>query len=67
MNDTQNHGTTLTDGITRLGLTYLVPETHHSKIITSIMEPSNRKYNFDICMIFFTNKDSPSILVKLIH
>jgi 2-aminoethylphosphonate-pyruvate transaminase len=45
--------TTLTDGITRLGLTYLVPETHHSKIITSIIEPSNRKYNFDIMHDFF--------------
>lgn len=40
--------TTLTDGITRLGLTYLVPKTHHSKIITSIIEPSDKKYNFDI-------------------
>ncbi|MGG2090009.1 2-aminoethylphosphonate aminotransferase [Priestia aryabhattai] len=45
--------TTLTDGITRLGLTYLVPETHHSKIITSIIEPSDKKYNFDIMHDFF--------------
>ncbi|MES9765426.1 2-aminoethylphosphonate aminotransferase, partial [Priestia megaterium] len=45
--------TTLTDGITRLGLTYLVPETHHSKIITSIIEPSHKKYNFDIMHDFF--------------
>ncbi|WP_230931809.1 2-aminoethylphosphonate aminotransferase [Priestia sp. TSO9] len=45
--------TTLTDGITRLGLTYLVPEIHHSKIITSIIEPSHKKYNFDIMHDFF--------------
>jgi 2-aminoethylphosphonate-pyruvate transaminase len=45
--------TTLTDGITRLGLTYLVPEAHHSKIITSILEPSDEKYNFDIMHDFF--------------
>ena len=45
--------TTLTDGITQLGLTYLVPETHHSKIITSILEPSDKKYNFDIMHDFF--------------
>lgn len=45
--------TTLTDGITRLGLTYLVPKTHHSKIITSIIEPSDKKYNFDIMHDFF--------------
>lgn len=36
----------LIDGITRLGLSYLVPINHHSKIITSIIEPSNRNYNF---------------------
>ncbi|MEW4230563.1 2-aminoethylphosphonate aminotransferase [Priestia megaterium] len=45
--------TTLTDGITQLGLTYLVPKTHHSKIITSIIEPSDKKYNFDIMHDFF--------------
>ncbi|GAB1772730.1 2-aminoethylphosphonate aminotransferase [Priestia megaterium] len=45
--------TTLTDGITRLRLTYLVPKTHHSKIITSIIEPSDKKYNFDIMHDFF--------------
>jgi 2-aminoethylphosphonate-pyruvate transaminase len=37
---------TLIDGITKLGLTHLVPRTSHSKIITSIIEPQDKDYNF---------------------
>ncbi|MFS1512949.1 2-aminoethylphosphonate aminotransferase [Chengkuizengella sp. SCS-71B] len=33
-------------GISRLGLSYLVPEAHHSKIITAINEPDYSDYNF---------------------
>ncbi len=38
---------TLIDGIKMLGLTHLIPESHHSKIITSIVEPSLKKYDFN--------------------
>ncbi|NGQ93622.1 2-aminoethylphosphonate--pyruvate transaminase [Brevibacillus sp. SYP-B805] len=37
---------TLIAGITRLGLTHLVPIQHHSKLITAIREPSVEGYNF---------------------
>jgi 2-aminoethylphosphonate aminotransferase len=37
---------TLINGITRLGLTHIVPETNHSKILTSILEPDYDGYNF---------------------
>ncbi|NBI28677.1 2-aminoethylphosphonate aminotransferase [Chengkuizengella marina] len=36
----------LISGISRLGLSYLVPEAHHSKIITAIIEPDHAEYNF---------------------
>jgi 2-aminoethylphosphonate aminotransferase len=38
---------TLTDGITRLGLTYIVPKACHSKIVTSIVEPDRMGYHFE--------------------
>lgn len=37
---------TLTKGISRLGLRYIVPEKFHSKIITSILEPVCNGYEF---------------------
>ncbi|MFC7442587.1 2-aminoethylphosphonate aminotransferase [Laceyella putida] len=37
---------TLIKGIIRLGLTYIVPETCHSKIVTSIVEPDCANYDF---------------------
>ncbi|MFC3885407.1 2-aminoethylphosphonate aminotransferase [Bacillus songklensis] len=44
---------TLIEGITRLGLTHLVPKKHHSKIITSIIEPSYQNYEFNKMHDFF--------------
>jgi 2-aminoethylphosphonate aminotransferase len=38
---------TLIAGITRLGLNYIVPEKHHSKILTSILEPDCNGYDFN--------------------
>ncbi|MBU5591168.1 2-aminoethylphosphonate--pyruvate transaminase [Clostridium sp. MSJ-4] len=38
---------TLLEGLDRLNLTYLVKPECHSKLITSIIEPENPKYNFD--------------------
>lgn len=38
---------TLLAGIEELGLEYLIDREHHSKIITSIIEPKSEKYNFD--------------------
>ena len=37
---------TLIEGLSRLGLSYLVPMEHHSKIITAIVEPESENYNF---------------------
>lgn len=37
----------LIEGITRLGLKYLVDRKNHSKIITTIVEPQCDKYDFD--------------------
>lgn len=37
---------TLIKGIARLGLNHIVPEKHHSKIITSIFEPDCNGYDF---------------------
>jgi 2-aminoethylphosphonate-pyruvate transaminase len=37
---------TLITGIKRLGLTYLVPEIHHSRLMTSIIEPDCADYDF---------------------
>lgn len=47
---------TLIDGITRLGLSHLVKREHHSKIITSILEPANKNYNFKQMHDFFYSK-----------
>jgi 2-aminoethylphosphonate aminotransferase len=38
---------TLTKGISRLGLKYIVPEKHHSKIITAILEPDCGGFDFN--------------------
>ncbi|MBA4601840.1 2-aminoethylphosphonate aminotransferase [Thermoactinomyces mirandus] len=37
---------TLVAGIARLGLTYVVPESCHSKLVTAIVEPDHAQYNF---------------------
>lgn len=37
----------LADGIEKLGLSYLVDEANHSKIVTTIMEPQCDSYSFD--------------------
>lgn len=47
---------TLIGGITRLGLTYIVPERHHSKIITSIIEPNCSGYDFQKMHDYFYDK-----------
>jgi len=44
---------TLVNGLTRLGLKYLVPESAHSKIITSVAEPENEHYDFEEMHEFF--------------
>ncbi|KEQ22682.1 2-aminoethylphosphonate aminotransferase [Paenibacillus tyrfis] len=41
-----NSWTTLVNGITRLGLTYLVPDKYHAKIVTSILEPNCAAFHF---------------------
>ncbi len=38
---------TLIDGLEALGLTYLVPPKHHSRIITTIVEPGYPGYHFN--------------------
>jgi 2-aminoethylphosphonate aminotransferase len=48
---------TLINGITRLGLTYIVPEIHHSKIITAIVEPDCTGYDFQDMHNYFYSKD----------
>lgn len=47
---------TLINGIERLGLTYIVPKAHHSKIITSIIEPSLTNYDFNEMHDYFKNE-----------
>ncbi|WP_068619889.1 2-aminoethylphosphonate aminotransferase [Paenibacillus tuaregi] len=47
---------TLISGLARLGLTYIVPEEHHSKIITSIHEPACAGYDFKSMHDFFYSK-----------
>lgn len=47
---------TLLAGIEELGLEYLIDKEHHSKIITSIIEPKSEKYNFDEMHDFFFEK-----------
>lgn len=37
---------TLINGIERLGLTYIVPEAYHSKLLTAVVEPDSPEYNF---------------------
>ncbi|WP_018757263.1 2-aminoethylphosphonate aminotransferase [Paenibacillus terrigena] len=37
---------TIVDGITQLGLTFIVSKEHHSKIVTSIVEPDCSGYDF---------------------
>lgn len=37
---------TLIAGITRLGLTHIVPESCHSKLVTAIVEPDQDQYDF---------------------
>ena len=38
---------TLIEGMTKLGLKYIVPKECHSKIITAFIEPDNSKYDFN--------------------
>jgi 2-aminoethylphosphonate aminotransferase len=44
-------------GITRLGLTFIVPEAHHSKIITAIVEPDCPGYDFQSMHDYFYRHD----------
>lgn len=48
---------TLITGITRLGLTHIVPKKHHSKIVTSIHEPDCQGYNFQEMHDYFYERD----------
>lgn len=47
---------TLLEGIDALGLEYLIDKEHHSKIITSIIEPSTEAYDFNEMHDFFFEK-----------
>jgi 2-aminoethylphosphonate-pyruvate transaminase len=47
---------TLVRGLRRLGLTHLVAEEHHSKIVTSIVEPDCGRYNFQEMHDYFSEK-----------
>ncbi len=47
---------TLLEGVGALGLEYLVDKEHHSRIITSIIEPNTAKYDFDEMHDFFFEK-----------
>ncbi len=44
---------TLTDGIRRLGLTHIVNEDHHAKLVTALIEPDCTKYDFHAMHDFF--------------
>jgi 2-aminoethylphosphonate-pyruvate transaminase len=46
----------LLKGLDRLGLEYLIDKEHHSRIITSIIEPKSEKYDFDSMHDFFFEK-----------
>jgi 2-aminoethylphosphonate-pyruvate transaminase len=46
---------TLINGITRLGLTHMIPEPYHSKIVTSIVEPDCDGYDFQHMHDYFYN------------
>ncbi|GGW45954.1 2-aminoethylphosphonate aminotransferase [Arenibacter certesii] len=47
---------TLLVGLEEMGLEYLIDKAYHSKIITSIIEPKNDKYNFEEMHDFFFEK-----------
>ncbi len=47
---------TLISNISRLGLKHLIDKKHHSKIITSIIEPTNENYNFTEMHDYFYKK-----------
>lgn len=47
---------TLINGIEKLGLTHLVHKDHHSKIITSIIEPNSPNYDFYQMHDYFASK-----------
>ena len=47
---------TLIDGLEELGMEYLIDKSHHSKIITSIIEPKSDKYDFDKMHDYFFEK-----------
>lgn len=47
---------TLINGITRLGLTYIVAEEHHSKLLTSILEPDCDGYDFNRMHDYFYSR-----------
>lgn len=47
---------TLINGITNLGLTYIVPKAYHSKIVTAIVEPDCPHYDFQEMHDYFYDK-----------
>lgn len=47
---------TLIKGLQELGLTYIVPVEHHSRLITSILEPDIEGYNFQDMHDYFYGK-----------
>ncbi|MCZ8515782.1 2-aminoethylphosphonate--pyruvate transaminase [Paenibacillus filicis] len=48
---------TLINGLSRLGLTYIVPELYHSKLITAIAEPDCAGYSFQEMHDYFYKQD----------
>lgn len=54
-------------GLTRLGLKYLVPNEHHSKIITAIIEPTCSKYDFTAMHDYFYDNGITIYPGKLNH
>jgi 2-aminoethylphosphonate aminotransferase len=47
---------TLTDGMARLGLKYIVPKEHHARIVTSIIEPDCEGYDFQVMHDYFYDR-----------
>jgi 2-aminoethylphosphonate aminotransferase len=47
---------TLIKGITRLGLKHIVPEKHHSKLLTSIIEPDCNGFDFGAMHDYFYSR-----------
>jgi 2-aminoethylphosphonate-pyruvate transaminase len=47
---------TLLDGLEALGLEYLIDREHHSRIITSVLEPKVEKYDFNEMHDYFFEK-----------